>query len=589
MEKKEEVGKNKKNIIIIISILVLIAIMVVVGIFIMNKKDYKLEEVTNFSYFRIFENNQYGVIDTNGTVVIEPNYDMLYIPNPSKAVFVCYTEYKEEEINQKTTILNEKKEAILTQYEQILPLLFKEKITEVPFEKSVLKYKENGKYGIINFEGKKITKAIYDSIESLLYKEGCLMVKQEEKAGIINMEGKEMIPIKYDTITADEYYNETTKYKMAGFILGNKTQEGYRYGYANEKGEVYLEPQYNSLNRITEIEEEKNVYMMASKNGQVGVYKNKELIVKHSYEEIEYNATNELFLVQKTSKEGVIDKNGKEILPVEYDTITFSGKNMNTVKKEETKIYNSKGEEQKNSEYSSILATENENYFITINKEEKFGVMNKNNEVIIKNNYQYIEYAFGDYFIVTNEGKVGVVNKEGKLEIGFIYNTIQKLKGTNVLQAIDSNSNITELYDISMNKVYSMQNATIYIKESYIRVTSKESIKYFNLEGKFMSSKEIFVGNELFASFENGKCGFVNKEDKLVVQRTYDMVTEFNSYGFAGIQKEGKWGVIDQKGNILVEPKYDMIDWQNPEFIGKYAKLNLGYGFEYYTDELVKE
>ena len=39
------------------------------------------------------------------------------------------------------------------------------------------------------FEGKKITSAIYDSIESVLYKEGCLIVKQNEKYGIINIKG----------------------------------------------------------------------------------------------------------------------------------------------------------------------------------------------------------------------------------------------------------------------------------------------------------------------------------------------------------------------------------------------------------------
>ena len=118
------------------------------------------------------------------------------------------------------------------------PLIFKDATTEVPYEKSVLMYKENNKYGIIDFKGKKITNAIYDSIESLLYKEGCLLVKKEDKYGVINIRGKQMVEIKYDSITADGYYDESTKYQKAGFIVGNKTADGYKYRAAEHKPAV---------------------------------------------------------------------------------------------------------------------------------------------------------------------------------------------------------------------------------------------------------------------------------------------------------------------------------------------------------------
>jgi len=66
------------------------------------------------------------------------------------------------------------------------------------------------------------------------------------------------------------------------------------------------------------------------------------------------------------------------------------------------------------------------------------------------------------------------------------------------------------------------------------------------------------------------------------------MVTELNQYGYAGIRKGDKWGVIDEKGNVVVEPSYE-IEWEEPEFIGPYCKLNFGYGMVYYTKELTKE
>ena len=60
------------------------------------------------------------------------------------------------------------------------------------------------------------------------------------------------------------------------------------------------------------------------KNGKYGVLKNEQEIISKIYEEIEYNKQNELFIVQKDSKQGVISLEGKEILPIEYDYILLT-------------------------------------------------------------------------------------------------------------------------------------------------------------------------------------------------------------------------------------------------------------------------
>ena len=65
----------------------------------------------------------------------------------------------------------------------------------------------------------------------------------------------------------------------------------------------------------------------------------------------------------------------------------------------------------------------------------------------------------------------------------------------------------------------------------------------------------------------------------------YDKVTEFNSYGFAGIKKDNKWGVINETGDIIIEPSYIIQDDSTaPEFLGQYYKIYYGYGENYYTD-----
>ena len=587
VEKKVSNAKSKKVGIIIVLVILIIAVMLgVLLYFSMTDKSYEVEEVGEHQYFKLYEQEQYGIIDKNGNIIIEPQYDMIQIPNPSKAIFICYSNYQSNEDYQ-TMVVNDKKEVLFSKYEQVTALAFKDaSVDEVPFEKSVLRYKQDGKYGIIDFTGKELTKPIYDSIESLSYKEGCLLVGQEGKYGVINIKGKEMVPVEYDTITADGYYEEASKYQEAGFIVANKTEQGYRYGYITYKGEQLLEAKYNEIDRITEIKGE-DIYLLAFENGQATIMKNKESITQEKYEEAEYNNSHDMFIVQKAGKEGVITREGKTILEPEFNTILFVNNGIQTQKDGNIELYNFQGEKQEIEE-TSYIAIEGTPYSIAIQDDQLYGVVDENKSPILDSKYTYIEYAFGDNFIVTEGGKVGVINSKKEQKIPSTYGVIQKLENTNVLQAIDTSTNTTDLYNENMEKVVSLTNATVYVEENYIKITTDTQREYLDKQGNPIQNTSVFTGNTLFAYQENGKWGFRDKEGNTVIQPVYDMVTECNSYGFAGIKQNDKWGVVDKNGNILVEPIYN-IDWDDPEFIGKYCRLNFGYGLEYYTDELVQE
>ena len=579
-------GNIKKKIIISIIAIVVIAIIVIGGIFLKNiLEEYNIEEVNQFSYFTLYQNQKYGVIDTKGNIIVEAKYDKVAIPNPSKPVFICYYDYNSQEDSYSTKVYNEKNEEIFSQYEQVLPLMFQDSTAKVPYEKSVLKYKENGKYGIMDFEGKKITKAQYTSIESLLYKEGYLIVGENDKYGIINGKGKRIVKSQYDTITADGYYKEDSKYKYAGFIVSAKTETGYQYGYINFKGKMILEAEYNEVDRVTEISDDENAYLVAFKNGQAGLLKNKKYILQHQYEDIEYNKNNKLFTVQKASRQGIVDLEGKQIIETEYDNIFISQDLIIAEKDGESYTFDINGNKQDSEVNNELIKTENENYFISIEDNEKYGVLNKNNEKIIDNNYQYIEYVFGDLFIATKNGKSGVIDATGNTKINLEYDVVQRLENTNIIQAIKIKENVTKLYNKNLEEVSFLKNAVVYNKNNYIKVVSDTDMQYLDKEGNIISSKEILEQNDIYALKKDEKWGFVDKEGHIIIEPKYDMVTEFNSYGFAGIKQGNKWGVIDTTGNIVLEPTYN-INWQEPEFIGKYCKVNFGYGLDYYTDKL---
>ena len=288
---------NMKKKIVIISIIVAI-ILAVTTYFAVNKiqeenRKYEIAQITEYKYFVSKENEKYGVINTKGETIIETKYDDIKIPNPEKAVFICYE-------NDKTKVLNDKDEQIYTQYQDIQPLRLKNILSDLIYEKTTLQYSQDGKYGIINIDGKKVTNAIYERIETLQFKEGELLVQKDGKYGVINTKGTVLVKTKYDGIESDRYYEENIGYKKSGYIVKETTEEGYRYGYINVNGKQILENKYNDLYRITDIDSE-DIYIICAENGKYGLTKNGKQEIKNEYQILTYNESNNTIIDTKTN------------------------------------------------------------------------------------------------------------------------------------------------------------------------------------------------------------------------------------------------------------------------------------------------
>ena len=565
---------NKKIRWIIIGIVAVIIIAIsIMAIINEVQLHYKVEKISEYNYFTLEQNQKYGVIDRNGNIVIEAEYEAVQIPNPSKAIFVCVKEYNESTKEYETVVYNEKKEVLLSNYKNVQAISIYTNVNSTPYEKSVLTYKENGKYGLINLEGKQITKPVYDEISSINYKEGTFLVKQNELEGIINMKGKVIIKCEYESVTSDNYYSENSNNKQAGFIVSKKTEDGYRYGYANYRGTIILKPIYTQLERVTEIANEKGVYFIAFKNGQAGLLKNNKEILNYEYEDIQYNVLGSIFVTKRNGKYGAVNQEGTTVLYPEYDNVYTGGMYLNALKDKDIFIFDLNGNKIETDEVSKTK-TENANYYITIDKNNKYKVVDSKGNIIIDKDYTYIEYLPRDYFIVERDSKSGIIDSNGKSVIELKYDSISRINETDILQ-MEKDRNIA-LYNLNMKEIVSMDNAIVKeVKDekAYILLYSDTDFKYLDKNGNILTSQNLFENNPLFAKNINGKWGFVDKDGNLKVQNDYELVTDFNKYGFAGIKKDGKWGSINQNGEIVQEPTYDL-KRNIPEFVGKYYRVN---------------
>ncbi len=579
-----------KAIIKPIIIIAIIALIVGLAYRYMQKrnKNYELEIVNSYSYYPLLQDSKYGIIDLQGNILVNPEYKQVIIPNPSKDVFVCVNENEREDTDEDdtTVVFNQQGEQIFKEYENVSAIRFSGTVSDMPYEKTVLSYKKDGKYGLIDYKGKKVTEPIYEEISSVPYKEGEILAKKDGKYGVINNKGVVLIEFEYDEITGDGFYKEDTKYKEAGYFVGKKTDDGYRYGYINNKFDKLIDMEYNEIYRAGVEDDEKNVYLIATKNGQVGVIYNKEEIIKFEYEDIEYDDESKRFLVVKDSKKGVFDINGTNIVPVNYDYVTYKGDYIYAATDNEAKYFDEFGKEIVEMEYLEIYPTDNVIYNITFSEDGKYGIIDGKGNVLVDNTYSFIDYAFDNYFIALRDGKLGVIDDKENNIIEFKYDVLQCINGTNVIQGKISDTDTMDLYSKQMEKVATVENAVINLYNDYIEVYSEKSTKYFDFEGHEKTNTQILKNNELFAIEKDGKWGMTDKLGNIVVDCIYDKVTELNEYGFAGIKLDGKWGVVDKTGNIILEPTYEhFANNEKPEFINKYYKVTYGYGESYYTNE----
>lgn len=580
-------GKIKWIIIGIIAVIVIS----IATVLIINEMgfSYKIEEIKQINYTTLLHDGKYGVIDKTGNIVVEPIYEAVQIPNPSKPIFICIGEYDSQTKQYKSEVFNDKKEKLFQEYDEVYAIPIKTNIETTPYEKSTLIYQKSGKYGLINLEGKEITKPIYDEITSINYKEGTFSVKQNDKLGVINLKGKVIIKPEYETITSDNYYNEKTKNKTTGFIVSKKTENGYRYGYINYRGKVILQTEYTELERVTEIANEKDLYFIAFKDGQAGLLNGKKVILNYEYEDIQYSSLNDVFVVQRNSKQGVASKTGATIVGTEYDSILFGGMYINASKEDKLYIFDLNGRSIENKNIISKMQTANPEYFITIDENDIYSIVDSQGKVLVDNNYSYIEYLSDNYFIVARDGKDGIIDISGKSVVDLAYTSIFRLNDTNLLQAEKIETKTIDLYSTDMHKIASMDNATITTADNYIMLASDNNFSYYDFSGNKLDAKEVFPNNQLFAKKINGKWGFVDKEGNVVIENKYEMVTDFNEYGFAGVKLDGKWGVIEQSThNIIQEPIYEL-EWVQPNFIGKYYRVRTWYGDARYSDEVTQK
>ena len=153
----------------------------------------EIEKTTPTCYYASYVNNKFGVIDQSGNTIIDNTYDWIDIPNNYKDIFVCKT-------GENVVVLNSAKEQLYEEYENISVIQSTAGGETRWYEKDLLVYQKDGKYGAIDYDGFEVFEPIYDKIEPLYYIEGKLILTENGRQAIADITGEITSNFKYTKI-----------------------------------------------------------------------------------------------------------------------------------------------------------------------------------------------------------------------------------------------------------------------------------------------------------------------------------------------------------------------------------------------------
>lgn len=436
----EEPKLNMKKVfaVIVAIVVVIMFIFIIKGILTKDKEQVK---ITSKDYFVVFQNNKWGVIDSNGNNVIDPSYEeMITIPNSKSDVFLCIYDVNYGTGEYKTKALNSKNEEIFTQYEQIEAISNKDSSNNIWYEENNLRVKKDGKYGIIDLTGKELVACQYDEIVAIEGIKNTLKVTKDGKVGVLDSEGKEILGVQYIDVT------NLGKDNKEGFII--KGEDG-KYGIVDYSNQTILEPKYDEIEKV----HGNDMYVVKQAGKQILVKKDGTEVLNTGFDEIKaiLKNTDNGIIYTKSGKYGVMKITGEELIEPNYDELKEAKSGLLIAKQNEkygvidlqkvTKIepnytaitYNEKADlyVAEKEDYScdvidNTFTTRQSGILIDLDDEKGYLELKQGEE------YKYYNFKFEEkniteihssntLFKSKKDGKYGFVDKDGKVIVDYQY------------------------------------------------------------------------------------------------------------------------------------------------------------------------
>jgi hypothetical protein len=363
--------------------------------------------------FSIQENNN-SVVQT----IQEPQFDKIYDltgqsielpefiywhPDPSDFFYEpsVYVQKKANKYNLYCRSCSGKSFFDSESYDSIAPI---EVLIDGNKDQLLLRVKKENKWGIVNLNGNYQADAEYEMI--LPFKNGFAEIFKNSKKGIINKHGKVLLNPEFDEI------NQFTR----DLKLVKSTS---KTGIVNNFYEAIVTPDEG-----VEINLRQN-FVYIKKEGKYGLITPNGNYLKPVYDSIGSFASNSTAYIFQNNMRGIIDSEGKFIIPIAYKSIEQFGYQLYKVFDGRFYgLYSMTGQKKSETEFDEITLSESGKYLKT-RKVDNLGLLeNGSCNVLFSPLYQSIEQINNNKFVVSQKGKYGLYKNELNPIIPIEYDSI---------------------------------------------------------------------------------------------------------------------------------------------------------------------
>ncbi len=335
-------------------------------------------------------------------------------------------------------------------------------------QRKIIPFKENGLFGFMDYDGICVIEPTYEYLG--FYNEGLAVAVKEGKYGYID---------KGNNIVIDFQYESGSDFENGRAIVGLNE----KVGIINRAGFTVLPLRFEDIGAFSE------GLIYAKKDSLYGYYDNSGFQrLEYKYKEA-FSFTNGLAKVQIGKNQSFIDIYGTEVVAPLFESIHFFN--------------------------DSLLVFE---------KDGKFGICRKNGSIIDSARFDVIGTLMNGRAIVTQKGKLGYMNGEGKIILDIKY---------------DEFPNFIEIGQFS--GVYTV-----------VRLKGKYGV--IDNYGKFLippTYSQLSKFSSLIA-FSKGKgWGFIDMTNNVVITPQFDFAESFSD-GYAIVEKAALVGLINPKDSITI-------------------------------------
>jgi hypothetical protein len=324
---------------------------------------------------------------------------------------------------------------------------------------------DDAKCGIVNGEGVMVIGFEYDDAGTVSV-DGLLNVQKGDKWGVVDRRNKVVVDFRFDVISS---------FSKSGLAAAKR---GEKWGYINAKGDWVVEPKYDSAGMFSDYNVAivsrnekfgtidlsgkvvaKLIYSdigkfefgtglaYANRGGKAGHINAKgEEQVPFTWDETYGFSTFGLAVVRTESKNedeyiyGVVDTNGKIVVPVKYDG-AYVCDESEWVMLQENELwgYMSKdGKWQIKPEYDDAGCFRNEKQLAPVKKKNKWGFINTKNQLVIPARYDDARGFSEQGFAPVERGdKWGFIDLTGKTVVPLKYGAAAEGKEANEFLSVD--------------------------------------------------------------------------------------------------------------------------------------------------------